>query len=61
MAKFRVVYHDSVGEPEDVDADDFVDEAEGEWITFRRIRGMGLADQVLRVRAKDVKRVERVA
>ena len=60
MVKFRITYRVSTAKKEDVEADDYIDE--GVWITFRNLRlgGAGKIGQVLRVRAAEVKRIERV-
>jgi hypothetical protein len=64
MATFTITYqkstYDEDTKTEDVKADDYVDE--GEWITFRQMRdASGHVDvqQVLRVRSKDVNRIDR--
>jgi hypothetical protein len=65
MAKFKITfvrstYEDQAENTEEVEADDFVDQ--GDWITFRRTRDLaGGVDvqQVLRVRGKEVKRIDR--
>ena len=60
MATFKITY--ASRKTEDVEADDFADE--GDWITFRRLRGASgrgvQIEQVLRVRAKTVSRIERI-
>jgi hypothetical protein len=67
MAKFKITFKGSPPKKEDVDADDFIDEGnEGEWITFRRHPGgrnnpTSITNQVLRVRAASVNRIDRIA
>lgn len=63
MAKFKINYETSTyddDKTEEVEADDYVDQ--GDWITFRRLRdSAGGVDvqQVLLVRGKEVKRIDR--
>lgn len=61
MSKFRITYGSNYGDPEDVEADDFIDEQDGKWITFRRIRDNGKTDKVLRIQAGSVVRIDRIA
>ena len=63
MATFTITFagssYDESKRTEDVEADNYIDE--GEWITFRKSApapAMGY-DQVLRVRSKDVERIDR--
>ena len=61
MAKYRITYLGQAAKKEEVEADDFTDE--GEWTTFRKFGGhypKGVA-QVLRVRTKDISRIDRVS
>jgi len=62
MATFTITYKQSMGESvktENVEADDYIDE--NEWITFRKLPSAAqpLAEQVLRVRANKVSRIDR--
>jgi hypothetical protein len=62
MATFTITYKQSMGESvktEDVEADDYIDE--GDSITFRKLPDTGRAhvEQILRVRARHVSRIDR--
>jgi hypothetical protein len=58
VATFTILYYGSDERTEDVEAEDYIDE--GDWITFRDWDDGGrLIRQVLRIRQKDVKRIDR--
>jgi len=61
MAKFRITYGANHGDPEEVEADDYIDQEQGKWITFRRIADGGARiEQVLRIQAATVVRIDRI-
>lgn len=59
MATIRITYYGDK-EPEEVQGDTWRDSQDGAWIDVIRNRGAA-RDLVLRVRTKDVRRVERLS
>lgn len=59
MPTFRITYRQPSREPEEVQAESYVDQPP--WITFRVSNAKGDDENGLRVRAGDVERIEKIA